>query len=229
MSLIEILLDEIEEKIAFLFANRESEEFEEALDRTKTLVQRVYEEAPQRAETNYNMALIHQIEGDIESATPYYNVAMELDPKNPDMLGDRGVGLVRAKRYKEGIAFLEQAREVNPKDKTINKSLAHCKVSYAQEFLKEDNYNKAIEIAEKACELLPKDPDIRIRFANYLRNKGAVVFAERYYKEALNRLPKRDARHDKIKEMLPHLYFRSPSAIGVTEDGRQRPGSFIWM
>ena len=229
MSLTEIVLDEAEEKITFLFQNRRSEKFDQIFDRTRTFVQKAYDKLPERAETNYYMALIHQLQGDIESATPYYEVAMELDPENPNIMADRGVGLVRAKRYKEGIALLEQAREINPKDKILRRSLGHGKITYAQQLLEEDDYKTAKELANQACKLLPRDPDICIRFGNSLMQKGAVVFAEMYYKRALARLPKRDPRYNKIESALPDLYFRSPSQVGVTEDGRPRLGPIIWI
>jgi Flp pilus assembly protein TadD len=86
----------------------------------------------------------HHSEGRYEEALVAVNRAVELDPQNARILGDRGFLLNEVGRHDEALADLDRAVELEPNDFTSKATGGHSASSYVQS-LSEPSHQDASE------------------------------------------------------------------------------------
>ncbi|MCW5211313.1 tetratricopeptide repeat protein [Desulfobulbus sp. TB] len=92
-----------------------------------------------------NLAMAYFRSNELEEATQQLEKVLKLDANNFDALDGMGIVLLRQKKGKEAVKFLEQALALNEKDMMVyvHLSLAH------QQLNQPDLAKKALETAEK--------------------------------------------------------------------------------
>lgn len=58
--------------------------------------------------------IFSKFKDDIDTATKYYNVAIEVNPKDFIAINNLGTTLLKIGKWKEGLKYLEQSHEINP-------------------------------------------------------------------------------------------------------------------
>jgi tetratricopeptide (TPR) repeat protein len=107
-----------------------------------------------------------------EEAITLYDKALEIDPKEVNVLTNKGVALDDLGRYEEAITWYDKALAVNPMDvdTLFNKGVAFTKLG---------RYGEAITLYDKALKVDPK-------FANALFNKGVAFYQLGKIEEAIS-------------------------------------------
>lgn len=95
--------------------------------------------------TRNNLAMAYFRTNELEEATQQLEKVLKLDANNFDALDGMGIVLLRQKKGKEAVKFLERALALNEKDMMVyvHLSLAH------QQLNQPDLAKKALETAEK--------------------------------------------------------------------------------
>ena len=120
-----------------------------------------------------------------DEAVRVYKRSLEIEPGNSNALIKLSLALVALERYDESISYLNKAIEINPSQA----ALFYYYQSYAYKQAKQ--LTKAIELAQKAVNLQPKEIDYQEGLASAYYKAKQYEQAAGAYKKALELDPKR--------------------------------------
>jgi len=113
----------------------------------------------------------------------YYDRALEIEPKNIEILKNKGECLSSNDQYEEAIRVYSKALEIEPKNIEILKNKEYC-LSH------ENQYEEAIKVCDTMLKIEPKNIEILI-------TKGMRFFNNHQYEDALK-------VYDKALEIEPN-------------------------
>jgi tetratricopeptide (TPR) repeat protein len=121
--------------------------------------------------------------GEKELAIETYNKALLLEPRNTDALAGKARSLYLAGRVNEAIAAYEEVMAINDGLAPAANDLAYI---YAEA---EKNLDRALELATRAKEMQPHNPDILDTMGWVQFRKGLYAHAEKNLRDALAKRP----------------------------------------
>lgn len=154
---------------------------------------------PDRYDVHFFLGFALERNEEPEEALPYFNRALELNPRDIDLSSIHchiGVCLKDLAKYEQAIESLKTAMSHNAEQKEIYNTLGFC-------YFKLKEHHKAIEAFERAIEI---DPGSGIDYANIgsnLRELGFLAEAVKLYRMALDLDPSLDFARDNIERLSP--------------------------
>jgi len=118
------------------------------LNSAKEKLEKALKQNPKSSMTNMAYALLLQKIEEPEKADQYFNIAIKLDPENPELRNNYGGFLCENARYKEGVDQFIQAMN-NPLYKTPQyaaDNIGNCYLKSGDLVRAEGYYRKALEI-----------------------------------------------------------------------------------
>ncbi|BAI81407.1 tetratricopeptide repeat protein [Deferribacter desulfuricans SSM1] len=143
----------------------------------------------------YNfLGFIYYISNDLNRAIDFYEKAIELNPYYTEALMNITVIYHSIGEYEKAEKYFKMLKEnKNIKgiaDKHCIGKLANIHAELAKKYLSLFMYDEALEEYEKALKLAPEFPDIRLAYANALRDANKLEEAIFQYDQVLIRKPK---------------------------------------
>lgn len=149
------------------------------------------------AEDSYRKAIDLQKAKKFDEAMALYQKAKDLQPKNPDYVYALGTLFQEKGDMDLAINWYKQAIELDPKNKDFPKTLQQAYVlkaaPLADEAVKKQtagDITGALELYQKALEILPKDPALNTNYGTALQQSDAFADARAAYEKAYNLDPK---------------------------------------
>lgn len=141
---------------------QEAKNYDEAIN----LFQRAMQLNPKEGAYPFSIGACYQAKGDLASASKYYDMAAQLDPKNAEY-----------KKYQSGVKVAEAGPLVD---------------QAAQKFQAQD-FTGAIDLYRQALQMVPKDPAVHLDLASALQATDDFSNALKEYKQAYELDPKGQA------------------------------------
>jgi len=142
----------------------------------------------------YNfLGFIYYISNDLNRAISYYEKAVSLNPHYTEALMNITVIYHSIGEYEKAEKYFEMLREKKQikgiADKHCIGKLANLHADLAKKYLTLFMYEEALEEYEKALKLAPDFPDIRLAYANALRDANKLEEAIFQYDQVLLKKP----------------------------------------
>lgn len=133
-----------------------------------------------------NLAWAYLLDNKIEASIEKFQEILKARPDYVHAYNGLGYALLRAERAFEARTAFQKVLESPASDKNT-RYFAHINLGLLYE--KENDPDRAIREFEKACALLPQNPDAHFNIANVYYNIGLYDEAERKYKKTLDLKP----------------------------------------
>jgi len=125
------------------------------------------------------LGLIKSLQGLDDQAIGYFKLALEIQPKQIDMLNNMGYSLYRSERYKEAIDFYKQALAINPNNHKILFNYALLKA-------RTKNYQTALKVFSSLMSTAEAHNDV-----GYIAMKNGDLDQAAYYLQQARKLSPR--------------------------------------
>jgi len=125
------------------------------------------------------LGLIKSLQGRDDQAIGYFKQALEIQPKQIDMLNNMGYSLYRSERYKEAIDFYKQALAINPNDHKVLFNYALLKA-------RTKNYQTALKVFSSLMSASEAHNDV-----GYIAMKNGDLDQAAYYLQQARKLSPR--------------------------------------
>jgi len=125
------------------------------------------------------LGLIKSLQGLDDQAISYFKRALEIQPKQIDMLNNMGYSLYRSERYKEAIDFYKQALAINPNNHKILFNYALLKA-------RTKNYQTALKVFSSLMSTAEAHNDV-----GYIAMKNGDLDQAAYYLQQARKLTPR--------------------------------------
>ncbi|MBN1274425.1 MAG: tetratricopeptide repeat protein [Candidatus Aminicenantes bacterium] len=145
------------------------------------------------------LADVYQEQRNYEAASNTYKKLMDLDPQDYEPVFERGVILVKLRKFKDGINLLEQAVKMNPEKKT-----AYAFIGNAYQELEE--WSNAAQAYGRYLETKPKDK------REILLNQGYCYMQIEQYEQAARAFEgarELDPKDEKVYFQLAQAYEKA--------------------
>lgn len=146
------------------------------LERGKTLLLKVLEEAPGHLDAMYNLGLIYGETGELDRAIETMNQCLDAEPRYVNAHVALGFTLYKQKNYAAATEALERALQLEP-----NHVFALMNLGGVLAF--QGRLETAAQAMERAYALLPTDPAILHGLAKLKEDLGDLDSAEIYLKQ----------------------------------------------
>jgi len=125
------------------------------------------------------LGLIKSLQGLDDQAIGYFKLALEIQPKQIDMLNNMGYSLYRSERFKEAINFYKQALAINPNDHKVLFNYALLKA-------RTKNYQTALKVFSSLMSTAEAHNDV-----GYIAMKNGDLDQAAYYLQQARKLSPR--------------------------------------
>jgi Tfp pilus assembly protein PilF len=144
---------------------------------------------PKRADAEVRLAILDDRKGDEGAADAHFERALKLEPKNPDLLCDRGYSFYRRRRWSDAEEKFKEALQIDP-------AHARSHANLGLVFGHQGDHDRALaEFAKAGC-----DPsDARANLALVYALEGHFDDAKREYAKALVAKPTSAAAKEGLK------------------------------
>lgn len=152
----------------------------------------LYSSLPETTDTLLGMAGAYQGLKDENSALKCYQKALYLNPNNSDIAYSMGAIYANAQDYEEAKKFFEKALSINPQNTMakegvadMNEVLSQNNVVEAVKLLDNKEYDKSLELLNKAISQNPNNPDAYYYRASIYDAQNKAQLAIDNYKKSL--------------------------------------------
>ncbi len=153
------------------------------------LVSELIAENPESDQPLMLMAKIYDSRKDYASELKMYQRAIEVNPHNFNAYMEMARVYNRIGDFKKAMVSYEEVLKINNSYGPAANDLAYLYADMNQDL------DRALDLAKKARELMPKHPDVADTLGLVYLKKGALGAAKNYFREAIEIMPKRPLFH----------------------------------
>jgi tetratricopeptide (TPR) repeat protein len=190
------------QRIEMQMSMGESLEREGRLDEAMGIYQGVLKKDDRRTDAYQRLAIVNDQLGNFQESDKLYRTALKREPKNADLLCDRGYSLYLQNRDSEAEEVLRQALGINPRLARAHNNLALVLAHNGR------NEQSLEEFARAGC----READARVNLAFCLMARKEWTLA----RQELQRASNADPNSATTREGLAYLRAKAPADIAQT-------------
>jgi tetratricopeptide (TPR) repeat protein len=150
-----------------------------------------------------NRGVAYSRKGQYEKGISDYNKAIEIDPRHAMAYSNRGYAYSRKGQYKKAISDFNKAIEISPGYAKAYNDLARLLATCPD--VRYRNGIKAVELAQKAVELVPQSWNYWDTLASAYAEEGKFEDAMTTQEKAITLLKKEQGETERLVELMEHL------------------------